>query len=532
MIQKRILTVTLLIAVTLSLLPAFSLAAPEPAPVQDQTNLAVNPGFEGLDCRAGSKPPECLDNWTHDVHWPDEPLHENIFTPQGWVTWYRRGGDYGQPEVKTIPNVAPFTGELPRIRSGHYSLLLFTFYRLQDMGVYQCVSAEPGSTVQLTAYGHGWSCDDSAGSKMGYSCGDAFNQAFRVGIEPNGIADPFAPSVVWNEKTYAPDHYKLIGPTTAQVGEGGRVCIFLRSNTKWQYKYADAYWDDVSLVTTSAGTPPTNTPPPPPPAATAGPPPTPLPTPTPRPDGSIVYVVQVGDTLSLISQKTGVPLDKIRELNGSSIPEGYIIHVGQELVLSLPSAAPSPTEPPAEEPEAVAEGGGDAGDSGEGGGMGGGGAATGAGTSICVSAFHDRDNNTFRDESNEELLPNAIITVADASGGVIGQYTTNGIDEPYCFTVAPGSYRVVQAPPATYVASGAAEQAVAVTEGASINLAFGNVRNGDATAPDVALEEEGDDGGSNTRSIFSTIAKVSGVLVLLLCAGVFVLFVLNRRRVM
>jgi len=523
MIQKRILYGILLVTIVLGVLPALSLAAPEQSPPQEeQPNLAINPGFEGISCRAGSEPPECLDNWTHDVHWPDEPIHDNIFTPQGWITWWRKGGNYGQPEVKTIPNVPPFTGELSRIRSGHYATLLFTFYRLQDMGLYQCVSAEAGSTVELTAYAHGWSCDDGAGSKLGYSCGDPYNQSFRVGIEPNGIADPFAPSVVWNEKAYAPDHYKLIGPVTAQVGEGGRVCIFLRSKTKWQYKYADVYWDDVKLVQTSAGVPPTNTPPPLPPPNTPGPSPTPLPTPTPRPDGSIVYVVQAGDTLSLISQKTGVPVEQIRALNASSIGDGYIIHVGQELVLSLPSETPVPTSPPTPSgSEAVANAEGiDEGAEGA------------AGASICVLSFHDRNGDTLRDELNEELLPNAQVTLADASG-VIDQYTTDGFNEPYCFTgLTAGSYRVVQNPPPTYAASGVAEQAVALTEGATINLAFGNVRSGEDAAPITSTGGDGDGGNDGMRSIFSTVAKVSGVLVLLLCAGVAVLFVLNRRRVM
>lgn len=526
MIRKRILYGILLVTIVLGILPALSLAAPEQSQTQDeQPNLAINPGFEGISCRPGSEPPECLDNWTHDVHWPDEPVHDNIFTPQGWITWWRRGGNYGQPEVKTIPNVPPFNGELPRIHSGHYATLLFTFYRLQDMGLYQCVSAEAGSTVELTAYAHGWSCDDGAGSKMGYSCGDPYNQSFRVGIEPNGIADPFAPSVVWNENAYAPDHYKLIGPVSAQVGEGGRVCIFLRSKTKWQYKYADVYWDDVKLVQTSAGVPPTNTPPPPP-AVTAGPPPTPLPTPTPRPDGSIVYIVQVGDTLSLISQKTGVPVDQIRALNASSIGEGYIIHVGQELVLSLPSETPVPTSPPTpSNPEAVAEASETSGGEGAGG-------AGANNASICVLSFHDRNGDTFRDEVNEEFLPNAQITLVNEAG-IVGQYTTDGFNEPYCFTgLIAGTYRVVQNPPPTYVASGAAEQHVALTDGATINLDFGNVRGEDAAETASPSNEGGDGGDSSVRSVFSTVAKVSGVLLLLLCAGVAVLFFLNRRRVM
>ena len=82
MIRKRILYSILLVTIVLGILPVLSLAAPEQLSTQqDQTNLAINPGFEGLTCRPGSVAPECLDNWTHDVHWPDEPIHDNIFTP-------------------------------------------------------------------------------------------------------------------------------------------------------------------------------------------------------------------------------------------------------------------------------------------------------------------------------------------------------------------------------------------------------------------------------------------------------------------
>jgi archaellum component FlaG (FlaF/FlaG flagellin family) len=208
----------------------------------------LNPGFEGIHCHPDSEPGWCLDNWTHDAH--DGSTHDNIFTPQGWVTWWRKGVPYGQPEVKTIPNVPPYTGEPPRIRSGNYAVLLFTFYRLQDTGLYQVVTGlEPGATVQFSAHAHGWSCDKD--DPMGYTCGDPWNQTFQVGIEPNGVADPFSPSIVWSPEQQAPDHYTLIGPATAQVGAGGNVCVYLRSKTRWAYKYQDAYWDDARLTVQS-----------------------------------------------------------------------------------------------------------------------------------------------------------------------------------------------------------------------------------------------------------------------------------------
>jgi len=523
MIQNRTLIGILLVAVLLGTVPALSVAAPGPSrPAQEGTNLVQNPGFEGVTCAPGSDPGWCLDNWTHDAH--DGSSHENIFTPQRWVTWWRTGGSYGQPEVKTIPNVPPFTGELPRIRSGNYATLLFTFYRLQDMGLYQVVTGlEPGATVQFSAYAHGWSCDKD--SPLGYTCADPWNQTFQVGIEPNGVADPFSPNVIWSTEQLSPDHYNLIGPVSAQVGEGGSVCVLLRSKTKWQYKYQDAYWDDTSLVVTSPGTPPTATPLPPPPTATPGPSPTPRNTPTPRPDGATVHIVEAGDTLFGIALMYDVPVDQIRELNSGTLGPNDLIQIGQELVISLPSVTPTPTPLPAPPTLAPTPVPGDAVAEAEGG-----------GASICVLAYHDRNGDTFRDEGTEELLPNAEFTVADASG-VIDRYTSDGVHEPHCFAgLAAGTYRVIQNSPPGYEPSGPAEWPVALAEGTSFNFQFGNVRSENpetpGEAPTSAPENEDTNGSSNGSigSIFATVAKVSGIMVLILAAGVAVLFVLNRRR--
>jgi hypothetical protein len=213
-------------------------------------DLLRNPGFEGITCRIGSVPPECLDNWTRDTH--DGHAYPDIYTPQGWVTWWRTGGGYGRPQVGPIPNVPPFTGLPPRIRDGYYALRLFSdyTYAVYDAGVYQVVTGlTPGSMVQLSAYAQEWSCDNDA--NLGYTCGDPWNMTFQVGVEPNGVADPFAPSVVWSSEQNSPDAYRLIGPVTAQVGASGGVCVFLRSKTKWGYKYQEAYWDDASLIVQS-----------------------------------------------------------------------------------------------------------------------------------------------------------------------------------------------------------------------------------------------------------------------------------------
>lgn len=538
MIQRRILTGLLVAVVIVAVLPFFSLAEPKPSlPVQEGTNVLRNPGFEGLSCGPNSQPGWCDDNWDRQTH--DGSIHDNIFTPQGWVTWWRKGGGFGQPEIKTIPRVDPFIGPPARVNSGNYAALLFTFYRDQDAGFYQTVTGlQPGASVQFSSHGHGWACDEDGSA---YSCGDPWSQTFQVGIEPNGVADPFSPSVIWSEERPVPDAYSLIGPVTAQVGEGGSVVVFLRSKSKWPLKHLDAYWDDSSLVTTAQGTPPTVTPPPAPPTATPGPPPTPRPTPTPRPDGAIVHVVEPGDTLFGIALQYDVSADEIRRLNAGSIGENNLIVVGQELVISLPGGvaptstplpAPPTTAPtsapesPSTEEEVTGEGEAVA-------------EAESGGASICVLAYHDRDASTSRDPANEELLPNANFVLSN-DAGVVQEYTSDGISEPYCFTgLASGAYRVTENAPAGYRPSGPSEWPAALAEGTSLELQFGNARDsGEEAPPDEAPapgpeEETGESGGGsglNVGGLLSTVAKISGVLVLVLAAGIAVLFVLTRRR--
>jgi len=526
MIQKRTLIGILLAAVLAGTVPAFSLAAPGPSsPAQEGVNLLKNPGFEGITCRPDSPAGWCDDNWTRDTF--NGSIWGEIFTPQGWVTfWSERknpadGRNYGRPECKVIPRQPPFIGPPARVRSGNYAVMQFGFFRAIDSGLYQTVSGlSPHAIVQASAYAHAWACDSDKGGP--YSCGDTYQMVFQVGIDPHGGTDPWSANVIW-ASGYSYDEYRLIGPVQAEVGDAGTVTVFLKATATWAYKHDDVYWDDASLVYTTPPATPTNTPLPPPPTATPGPSPTPRATPTPRPDGAIVHVVESGDTLFGIALMYGVDVDQIRELNAGSLGPNDMIWPGLELVISLPSETPTPTPlpaPPTAEPTSPAQA-----------------SPIPAGASVCVLAYHDRNGDTFRDETTEELLPNAEFTVANASG-VVDQYTSDGISEPYCFTgLGAGAYRVIQSSPPGYEPSGPAEWNVALAEGTGLDFQFGNMRSeagsasGEPTEP-TSPGEEGNEpaGGSTFSRIFSIVAKVSGVLVLILAAGVAVLFVLSQRR--
>lgn len=498
------------ILVVLTLVGAFPVAVLA-MPLEQGQNLLRNPGFEGITCAPGSPPGFCNDNWTRDTH--DGSVHDNIFVPQGWVVWWRKGGDYGQPEVKVIPRVDPFIGPPTRIHSGNYAVLYFNFYRNQDGGLYQVVTGlPPGATVQLSAYAHGWSC----GEDKPYTCGDPYNQSFQVGIEPNGLADPFSPTVIWSPEQWSPDEYRLIGPVTAQVGASGTVVVFLRSKTKWALKHLDAYWDDASLVIVSPGATATPAPPTPPPTPTYGPSPTPRATPTPRPDGAVVHVVQPGDTLLGIALQYGTTVEELKRLNAGSIGDDNLIIVGQELVVSAPKVVATPTPLPTPLPVTP----------------------TAApvtptpmgGASICVLAYHDRNGDMMRSGEGEELLPNAEFTLLSAAG-VLDQYVSDGVSEPYCFTgLAEGAYRVTQKSPPGYKPSGPAEWPAAVAGGTTLQLEFGNVRDETAASPTAQQGGGSTSGIRPSSSVLRTVVGIGGVLALVLAAGVAVLFVLTRRR--
>jgi len=67
-------------------------------------------------------------------------------------------------------------------------------------------------------------------------------------------------------------------------------------------------------------------------------------TPAALPDGSIVHVVQPGDTLWGIGQRYSVTLDRLLELN--RLEEDTLLAIGQRLVVALPTSSPTPAARP------------------------------------------------------------------------------------------------------------------------------------------------------------------------------------------
>jgi hypothetical protein len=153
-------------------------------------------------------------------------------------------------------------------------------------------------------------------------------------------------------------------------------------------------------------------------------------TPTPGPDGRIIYVVQEGDALWTIAALSGKSVEELMALNG--IQPGDYLSPGMELLLGVagptqPTAAPqaqSTATRPALTPTPV----------------------FGTGE-ICVVLFQDANGNA-RLDTGETALPGGQISVAEPSGVVAGEHTTDATAEGHCFQgLLNGDYNVSAAAP-------------------------------------------------------------------------------------
>lgn len=526
----------LLVVLLMSALPLQAKNTAQPVQQEIGTNLVVNPGFEGIG-KPVDNALENYGNWTRDTF--NGAVHGEIFTPQGWVTWWEEG-EYGRPECKVIPNQHPFNTDPVRIYQGYYSGMCFGFFRRVHAGYYQVVhNIPPNSVVQGSFVAHAWTCGED---EPPLSCGDPNSFYFRVGIDPNGGTDPFSGNIVWSAPYYNYDKYGAVGPVQATVGANGVATLFLEALGKWPNKHNDAYFDNPSLILMTQGTPPEPTAPPPPPTSDQ-PQPTlgPQYTATPSPSGSIIHTVVEGDTLFGIAITYEVDLDELRRLNAGTLGPNDLLSIGQEIVVKPGAggaALPTPTPEVAVQPpttsqtptvQPVIPGG----------------AATPAGDkgSICVLAFNDANGDMFRQVESEMALPGAEITLV-GTGGALPPYPTDGVSEPHCFEnlTAGQQYIVRHTPPPGYktdvgpwslILSGGQVYNVELAYNRDQNAApvAGETASPDGeTAPTVEAEPTKEPEESNTMTdVLNLILRISGGIVLALAVVILVLFVLSRR---
>jgi LysM repeat protein len=196
------------------------------------------------------------------------------------------------------------------------------------MYIAQTHSEYQASIGEVTHYGPGGSRPKERATAAGYGGGATFFISENIAGGTNLSAQEAVSlwtgdSLHWN--TMMGENYREIGAGVAV--SGGFVY----------------YTIDVAYVAGSGSSvSPSATPGPGTPSATPGPSPIPIYaviTATPNPDGSIIHVVQSGQTLITIAQAYQVTVQEIKVLNGLS---GDDIYVGDQLII-YPAYTPTPT---------------------------------------------------------------------------------------------------------------------------------------------------------------------------------------------
>ena len=281
----------------------------------------------------------------------------------------------------------------------------------------------------------------------------------------------------------------------------------------------DSWWDDAVLEIVQPAATPTPVQPTVPPA--------PVMTSTPLPDGTVIHVVQPGDTLYGIAYEYGVDPEQIRQLN--NLGSSNLIVVGQQLVIKQGQQAATPTPQPTEAaPQETPQGSGGettpppAGDT----------------ATVCVSAYNDRNGDMVMQPESEELLPNVTLTLEGPSG-TVGSHVTDGLSEPFCFqNLQPGNYVLKQAPPPGYQPTGPAEWGIVLSAGQTTSLQLGYRRaegaadEATAAAPATPASEqpEGQAQQEDTvTKLLGIVLRVSGIIALVLALLVAGLFLAAQR---
>lgn len=212
--------------------------------------------------------------------------------------------------------------------------------RTFNMVGYQFVpGVRAGTALRFSIYANLFTCnrqDSCIGSSGVRSSDRASGAQVRIGIDPTGGQDAAAASVVWSGYQQPFDTFLQLVVDSVSKNDNG-VTVFINASQVLPMLLNHVYWDKASLQTIGPGG-----------IIVSGTPlvvgtPTSLSVPfvTPQgqqPDGSIIHIVAVGDTLASISVAYKVPIDEIRKLNNMPADE-YVIRPGQKLIIRGPQVA-------------------------------------------------------------------------------------------------------------------------------------------------------------------------------------------------
>lgn len=273
------------------------LLRPSPLPVQAadcQGNLLQNADFEGTFPQRGR--PE-------------------LEVAEAWNPWW--DGNPGTDGYNYIPEYHPSLAsqDSRRVSSGAKSQHMYTLYATHTGGIYQIVSALPGTEYVFSIEVQVWSSsgDDSSVST------DHGEYSVFVGFSGSGT-DKF-----WEVERWAGPHTSYDRWSRVEVrgtARGSQVSVWTRGTQLYRVKHNHSYWDHACLQALSTPTP----------TASPTPPATPSPTPSPTAEATPTPPPTAAPTAVPTATQTPTPAP--------------VVHV--------PLSAEAATPPPARRPTAAA----------------------------------------------------------------------------------------------------------------------------------------------------------------------------------
>ena len=153
---------------------------------------------------------------------------------------------------------------------------------------------------------------------------------------------------------------------------------------------------------------------------------------------------------------------------------------------------------------------------------------------LCLQAFDDLNNNLTRDP-NEALVAGVAFNVKSVDGKTSVDYTTDGKQEPQCFTTLPdGRYAINTQLPADRVATTDSAWQMSLLTGTNVNIALGTRLDVTLAAVEPTLEPTplipATPAPTTTRSSNAAPLALLGGGVLILFAGVALFLGLRTRK--
>jgi hypothetical protein len=192
------------------------------------------------------------------------------------------------------------------------------------------------------------------------------------------------------------------------------------------------------------------------------------PTATPDAAGNIYVVVEPNDSMWSIAARAGISLATLLELNG--LTESSIVRPGDRLLVGRMTPEPTATVAPTTTPTRLPP------------------TATSPPlpppqTAVCLAAFVDHNQNGILDP--DEPWRAAVAFTLFNEQAVVANYITDGLSEPHCLNLAPGTYRITRSVGRDETLTNDGDVAVLLNRGNVVQLAFGSydgAGNGGATA--------------------------------------------------